>query len=82
MKKIGLSSFPVAAYALALGHHIQGTTRSGRRVTFIFHDSPELREHLRDYEYGNPNVPVRDYESSQARLKALIYDRPWEEARC
>jgi hypothetical protein len=74
MNTIGLSSFPVAAYALSLGHNIQDTSRSGRRVTFIFQETEELRQDLDAYKYGNPSVAVRDYEASQSRLKNIIFE--------
>jgi hypothetical protein len=76
---IGTSNFKVAAFALSAGYPVLRTSRSGRRVTFIFRDTPSIREALESYRFGDPTIPVHAYEAAQARLKSLIFDAPFGE---
>jgi len=78
MTNVKTSNYKIAAFLASLNHSISETTRDGRRVFFGFRDSPRLRSDLESYRFGNPSIPVHDYEAARARLNSLIHDRPWE----
>jgi len=65
-----------AAYLVAVGHRVEGMSGDGRRWTFHFSDTPEVRAALEDYRFGAALVEARRLYDAQQQLKSLMFDRP------
>jgi len=63
----------MAAFCLSKGIQLEGVERNGRRVSFIFHDSPEREGLITGYLNNDVTVLPRQYKDSIQALKDMIF---------
>lgn len=61
----------LAAFLTCSAHRVVGTTRTGARVSFIFHETPELLAAVAAFMSG-AEIPARQFAFEVLKLKRLI----------
>lgn len=61
----------LAAFLTCSAHRVIGTTRTGARVSFIFHETPELLAAVARFMSGAA-IPARQFAFEVLKLKRLI----------
>lgn len=76
MKKLNeTSDLPTAATLLLLKHRLLSVDKSNpRRAVFIFEQTPELEDHIRQINQGDMRVDPIDFWNAERRCKQFIYE--------
>lgn len=61
----------LAAFLTCSSHCVVGTTRTGTRVSFIFHETPELLAAVASFMSGAA-IPARQFAFEVLKLKRLL----------
>lgn len=72
-KTYGTVDLYLGAYLKASGIKLIDIDRSGRRITFLFEDSPKTRKLIKDF-YDDGKIKVSAYNHALKDLKAIIYN--------
>ena len=67
------SDLYMAAFCLSKGIQLAGVERNSRRVSFVFHDSPEREGLITGYLNNDVTVFPRQYKDSIQALKDMIF---------
>lgn len=68
-----LSDFGLVAALLSSGFKIRRTSKTSRRVFFIFEQTEKLESAIDQYMLGDLQVGARQYFEATKQLKSLIY---------
>ena len=76
------SDLYLAAFCLCKDMQIRGTDRHGRRVVFVFDDSPDRENLIKGYLNNDVTIFPRQYKESIQALKDVIFqgvsiDKTW-----
>jgi len=73
MKIYGTSDLYLAAYLKSKGMGIMDREVEGRRITFLFEDTPEREKLVRDF-FNNGTVSVADYVHALQDVKSVVFN--------
>lgn len=72
-KTYGTTDLYVGAFLKARGIKLIDVDKSGRRITFLFEDTPEVKKLLREF-YNDGIVRINEFQHAIKDLKSITYN--------